>query len=754
MRFKKFFAGMTAAAITAGMVAMLPASAKDMPNGEALLKADGTPVIAKAAFASGDWAGQDWSSSIEVVRGENKLRIAPKDEEGKGKEIRTSGAAVFCIDLEDIYDQYPNMQIDVTKVTLYSKQYDENGNLITKETTDKETGETIIEPKLKSSTLKAPNLEKPEKDAATTLDYSKIVTGDPEGKNNWRVELYNEYGSTKSDENNPFKGIDAMEYDYIDVTFNVMDDVKAEKDVFSDYTIPDIHVNHENSNHEVYLMGSNSPTDHPALFNSAWDSSTITGMTVFLKVNEEQLAKAGFMVGAVGTNNSSTGWATASVFSSNGYVKDENGNYVDSNNDGYVDTNTDPANPQAATPIKVSDGVYAFTVVNENCFFDQFDRWAHIWMQNWTNDEDGNPLVDVDIDHIVLNPAPENVYLNEKLKMDGTTEQPTYTAPDWYDFNEMKVPDEPDKPDDPNPTDSEDILYGDVTGDGKINVTDITKVAAHVKNLKPLTTDAQFKAADVNFDGKINVTDSVKIAAHVKGIKQLTGKPADEPQDPDNDPTSAEVENLPYDAFLMFTNTSWGWGNWNGHSTSAADKGAYGVDAILNGDGEYTVSITPESLETPDPAVEADAELGIHDAGIYRDEATGEIIPSEGATVFCVDITGICDGTMTWDGEATKKGTQKKFTDADPTKDVMGKGRYTGQELTVKVTSIKADGVEIKFDESKFKYGNIEDDNNRYRIEIYNQYGTTKDDPGIDFANLKFSKELSVTFTIEGLTKG
>ena len=204
----------------------------------------------------------------------------------------------------------------------------------------------------------------------------------------------------------------------------------------------------------------------------------------------------------------------------------------------------------------------------------------------------------------------------------------------------------------------------------------------------------------------------------------------------------------------MFTNSSWGWGNWNGHSTSAADKGAYGVDAILNGDGEYTVSITPESLETPDPAVEADAELGIHDAGIYRDEATGEIIPSEGATVFCVDITGICDGTMTWDGEATKKGTQKKFTDADPTKDIMGKGRYTGQELTVKVTSIKADGVELDFDESKFVYGNIEDNNNRYRIEIYNEYGSTKDDPGIDFANLKFSKELSVTFTIEGLTKG
>lgn len=61
---------------------------------------------------------------------------------------------------------------------------------------------------------------------------------------------------------------------------------------------------------------------------------------------------------------------------------------------------------------------------------------------------------------------------------------------------------------------------GDVNADGKINVTDITKVAAHIKGRK-LLDDAAQKCADVNHDGKINVTDITKIAAHIKGKKLL-----------------------------------------------------------------------------------------------------------------------------------------------------------------------------------------------------------------------------------------
>lgn len=89
---------------------------------------------------------------------------------------------------------------------------------------------------------------------------------------------------------------------------------------------------------------------------------------------------------------------------------------------------------------------------------------------------------------------------------------------------------------------------GDINGDGKINVTDIVKVAAYLKGYKKLN-DEEIKAADVdgngelnqdditlmslriknkklfpsetrkgdiNLDGKVNVTDLVVMAAHIK----------------------------------------------------------------------------------------------------------------------------------------------------------------------------------------------------------------------------------------------
>lgn len=61
---------------------------------------------------------------------------------------------------------------------------------------------------------------------------------------------------------------------------------------------------------------------------------------------------------------------------------------------------------------------------------------------------------------------------------------------------------------------------GDVNGDGKVNVTDVSLVAAHVKGKKPLSEE-QRKAADVNKDGKVNVSDLSAIAAQVKGKKSL-----------------------------------------------------------------------------------------------------------------------------------------------------------------------------------------------------------------------------------------
>jgi hypothetical protein len=65
------------------------------------------------------------------------------------------------------------------------------------------------------------------------------------------------------------------------------------------------------------------------------------------------------------------------------------------------------------------------------------------------------------------------------------------------------------------------LSKGDVNGDGRITVTDVTKVAAHIKGKKLLSEDEKLRA-DVNGDGTINVTDISKIAAHIKGKKLLS----------------------------------------------------------------------------------------------------------------------------------------------------------------------------------------------------------------------------------------
>ncbi|MBQ8966774.1 dockerin type I repeat-containing protein [Ruminococcus sp.] len=96
------------------------------------------------------------------------------------------------------------------------------------------------------------------------------------------------------------------------------------------------------------------------------------------------------------------------------------------------------------------------------------------------------------------------------------------TKPDEPDEPDQpqKPDDEPEVPDEPDTTDGEDFIFGDLNGDGEINVTDVTMIAAYVKNIKGLSEDA-LKAADVTRDGEVNISDVTSLAAHVKGIRPI-----------------------------------------------------------------------------------------------------------------------------------------------------------------------------------------------------------------------------------------
>jgi hypothetical protein len=61
---------------------------------------------------------------------------------------------------------------------------------------------------------------------------------------------------------------------------------------------------------------------------------------------------------------------------------------------------------------------------------------------------------------------------------------------------------------------------GDVSGDGKVNVADVSKVYAHVKGAGSLV-DYAFTCGDVTGDGKINIADTSRVYAHVKQANSL-----------------------------------------------------------------------------------------------------------------------------------------------------------------------------------------------------------------------------------------
>ncbi|ULC58038.1 hypothetical protein MBM09_08905 [Flaviramulus sp. BrNp1-15] len=61
------------------------------------------------------------------------------------------------------------------------------------------------------------------------------------------------------------------------------------------------------------------------------------------------------------------------------------------------------------------------------------------------------------------------------------------------------------------------------------------------------------------------------------------------------------------------------------------------------------------------------------------------------------------------------------------------------------------EGTEVAFDNSKLLYGDLEGNGN-LRLEIYNEFGGTISDPGINPADLSFSESIEVTFTLSGIT--
>lgn len=137
-------------------------------------------------------------------------------------------------------------------------------------------------------------------------------------------------------------------------------------------------------------------------------------------------------------------------------------------------------------------------------------------------------------------------------------------------------------------------------------------------------------------------------------------------------------------AFLMFSDRDWAYGNWDSTLESATTS--------VTGDGSYSVTLNA-------------SEVGGTEAG------------ANGAMVFCVDIVA---------------------AQAD---------MEEGKTYEVSDVEVLADGEAVDVDASKIVTGDIEENGN-FRIEIYNEYGSTATDSPIDQNALNFKDTLTVNFTL------
>ncbi len=177
-----------------------------------------------------------------------------------------------------------------------------------------------------------------------------------------------------------------------------------------------------------------------------------------------------------------------------------------------------------------------------------------------------------------------------------------------------------------------------------------------------------------------------------------------------------QVVNAPSDeegtlnAFLQFAVSDWSQSRW------IDNDGTPGISVPINEDGSYSISYD-----------------NIYD--VWKTDATSNL---PGALVFTLDIPNVYDGP-----EGTKDENGKKYDD-DNVRQLL----YS--DFAVTVDSILVDGEPIEFDASKFNFGNIENQTTNYRVELYNEYGTTKDDPGFDPALIN-GDTVTVNFTVSGM---
>ena len=199
--------------------------------------------------------------------------------------------------------------------------------------------------------------------------------------------------------------------------------------------------------------------------------------------------------------------------------------------------------------------------------------------------------------------------------------------------------------------------------------------------------------------------------------------------------TMAVAASAQYDASIMYADADWypSIMDASGHAEDAASgtvtEWTAGTQEVTK-DGTYTVSVADIKASA------VDEETG---------EETMAAVTAEGAMVFNVDIVDLAkDLGIGADAEG--------YDDLKTGAEKMEFAKSKGVNVTdVKITQVKdGETTEVAVDSNKILFGDIEG-NGKLRIELYNEYGDTKNDAPLKVSDLFFNEKLEVTFTISGI---
>ncbi len=177
----------------------------------------------------------------------------------------------------------------------------------------------------------------------------------------------------------------------------------------------------------------------------------------------------------------------------------------------------------------------------------------------------------------------------------------------------------------------------------------------------------------------------------------------------------------------------------------------YATGNIAQSDKDVAVASAMGYLPT-----KADFEALMAACDITKEDDCYKFTSKKTGNVIYFPVDGIREGETLTEGIGVYATGQSYSNEPDYTDVLMLNGTEAKMSIAKRSTGVSVRPVRKPFakvitpDSSKLNIGDLEG-NGRIRIEIYNEFGQTKDNPGVDISQINFSESMAVTFTVKGI---